>query len=207
MDHRGISSALYQLSYTPFLFNYTYFWYRDCIVYPLKRKPLHHLVYTQSMNINEFVAKKLGEVLAFNRLGTETLEKGRAALVQTLGEEYVLDQEEKARIHGEAVIQIATEGGAIDITLEKATKTEAKLRTMRDLYVADQWDNATELLEWSGFFEGATIVHWALVRGAGESLNNETLITVANEAISYHYELLEKSESELGSKGQDKAQS
>lgn len=158
------------------------------------------------MNINEFVAKKLGEVLAFNRVGTDTLEKGRVALTEVLGEEHILDREEKNRIHGEAIVQIATEGGAIDITLEKAKKTEEKLRTMRELYVADQWDNATELLEWSGFFEGAAIVHWALVRGAGESLNNEQLITVANEAISYHYELLEKSESELGTKGQDKAQ-
>lgn len=158
------------------------------------------------MKINEFVAKKLGEVLAFNRVGTDTLEKGRAALTEVLGEEHILDREEKNRIHGETIIQIATEGGVIDITLEKAKKTEEKLRTMRELYVADQWDNATELLEWSGFFEGAAIVHWALVRGAGESLNNEQLITVANEAISYHYELLEKSESELGTKGQDKAQ-
>lgn len=158
------------------------------------------------MNINEFVAKKLGEVLAFNRVGTDTLEKGRVALTEVLGEEHILDREEKNRIHGEAIIQIATEGGVIDTTLEKAKKTEEKLRTMRELYVADQWDNATELLEWSGFFEGAAIVHWALVRGAGESLNNEQLITVANEAIGYHYELLEKSESELGTKGQDKAQ-
>lgn len=121
-------------------------------------------------------------------------------------EEHRLNCKEKNRIHGEAIIQIATEAGVIDTTLEKAKKTEEKLRTMRELYVAHQWDNATELLEWSGFFEGAAIVHWALVRGAGESLNNEQLITVANEAIGYHYELLEKSESELGTKGQDKAQ-
>lgn len=180
---------------------------KDCIRHYVKRKPLSPLVYTNHMKINEFVAKKLGEVLAFNRIGTETLEKGRSALLTVLGEENVLDREEKNRIHGEAVLKIATESSVIDITLEKAKKTEEKLRIMRDLYVADQWDNATELLEWSGFFEGAAIVHWALVRGAGESLNNETIITVANEAISYHYELLEKSESELGTKGQDKAQS
>ncbi len=76
---------------------------------------------------------------------------------------------------------------------------------MRDLYVGDEWDNATELLEWSGFFEGAFIVHLALVRGSGESLDHENLITLTNEAIAYHYEVLEMVESELALVGQDKA--
>jgi len=77
----------------------------------------------------------------------------------------VLDVEEKNRMHGDEVMRLATEGGVIDTTLAKATATEEKLKKMRDLYVADQWDNATELMEWSGFFEGAAIVHWALMRG------------------------------------------
>lgn len=158
------------------------------------------------MNINEFVAKKLGEVLAFNRVGTETLEKGRTALVEVLGEEHVLDREEKNRIHGEEIVRLVTEAGVVDTTLLKSSKTEEKLRAMRDLYVGDQWDNATELLEWSGFFEGAAVVHWALVRGSAETLNDENFLTLAQEGVNYHYELLEKSESELGLIGQDKAE-
>ena len=87
----------------------------------------------------------------------------------------------------------------------KASKTEEKLRSMRDLYVADQWDNATELMEWSGFFEGAAVVHWALVRGAAEGMNNEGLLTLAEECINWHYELIELAESELGATGQDRS--
>ena len=155
--------------------------------------------------MNEFVAKKLGEVLAFNRVGSDTLQKGRAALVAALGDERVLDMEEKNRIHGEEVIRIATDAGSIDITLAKASKTEEKLKAMRDLYIVDQWDNATELMEWSGFFEGAAVVHWALVRGAAEGLNNEGLMILAEEALNWHYELLEMAENELGSTGQDRA--
>jgi hypothetical protein len=157
------------------------------------------------MNINEFVAKKIGEVLAFTRVSSDTIEKGKIALTEVLGEETIMDMLEKNRIHGEELMRIATDGGAIDITLAKAGKTEEKLKSMRELYVGDQWDNATELLEWSGFFEGAAIVHWALVRGAGEGLDNESLISLANEGVSYHYEVLEKSESELGSVGQDRS--
>lgn len=157
------------------------------------------------MNINEFVAKKIGEVLAFTRVSTDTIEKGKPALTAVLGEEQIVDMLEKNRIHGEELLRFATDAGVIDTTLTKADKTEEKLKSMRELYVGDQWDNATELLEWSGFFEGAAIVHWALVRGAGEGLDSESLIMLANEGISYHYELLEKSESELASVGQDKS--
>jgi hypothetical protein len=156
------------------------------------------------MKINEFVAKKLGEVLAFNRVGTETLEKGRVALAEALGEEPILDQEEKSRIHAEEIIRITTDAGVIDTTLAKASKTEQKLRAMRDLYVGEGWNNAVELLEWNGFFQGAAVVHWALVRGAGEALDHEALITLSNEAINYHSELLDQSESELTTIGQDR---
>ncbi len=155
--------------------------------------------------MNEFVAKKLGEVLAFTSVGTDTIERGRAALVEALGADKVQEMEEKNRLHGETVVKVATEAGVIDTTLAKAEKTGDKLKAMRDMYVGDQWDNATELLEWSGFFEGAAIVHWGLVKGVAESLNNEDLLLLSQEAITWHYELLELVETELQAKGADKA--
>lgn len=157
------------------------------------------------MKINEFVAKKIGEVLAFTNVSTDTIEKGKDALIEALGEERVMDMLEKNRMHGEELIRIATDGAGIDTTLAKAEKTGEKLMKMRDLYVGDEWDNATELMEWSGFFEGAAVVHWALVKGAAEALNNEGFIMLAQEGVTYHYELLELAESELGSIGQTKA--
>ena len=155
--------------------------------------------------MNEFVGKKLGELLAFSRIGTETYEKGRPALVTALTEETVTDVEEKNRMHAEEIIRIATEGGVIDITQTKATTTEAKLRSMRDLYVADQWDNATELMEWSGFFEGAAIVHWALMRGAAAGIGNDELLALTEEGVNWHYEMIELAEGHLESIGTDKA--
>ncbi len=155
------------------------------------------------MTINEFTAKKMGEALAFTQVSTDTITLGHAALVQILGEEQVQDMLDKNRLHGEELVRIATDAGVIDTTLAKAKKTEEKLKQMRELYVAGAWDNATELLEWSGFFEGATIVHFAVVRGAGEAHEHEALTTLSNEAITYHYELLDQAESELASVGQD----
>ena len=155
--------------------------------------------------MNEFVAKKIGEVLAFTQVSSDTIEKGRAALVEALGNDRVVDMEEKNRIHGDELMRIATEAGSIDVTLQKAQKTGDKLKQMRDLYVGDQWENATELMEWSGFFEGAAVVHWALVRGAAEGMDNEGLMVLAEEGVTWHYELLEIAESELATVGADKA--
>ena len=155
--------------------------------------------------MNEFVAKKLGEVLAFNQVGTDTLEKGKTALVAAIGEERFADMEDKNRIHADAIIKIVTDAGMIDTTTEKAAKTGEKLKSMRELYVGDQWDNATELMEWSGFFEGAAVVHWALVRGAAEGMNDGVLLELANEGVNWHYELIELAESELATTGQNRA--
>ena len=68
--------------------------------------------------------------------------------------------------------------------------------------VGPTWLNATEILEWSGFFEGAAVVHWALVRGAAQGLNHEGLMILAEEAVNWHYEMIE---SELATTGQNKA--
>ncbi len=154
--------------------------------------------------MNEFTGKKLGEILAFCRVGTDTYEKGRPALVEALGEEKVADIEEKNKMHADSIVKLATAGSVIDTTLTKATATEEKLKKMRDLYVADQWDNATELMEWSGFFEGAAIVHWALMRGVAEGLNHEELLELTEEGVNWHYEMLELSEGHLDSIGQSK---
>jgi hypothetical protein len=155
--------------------------------------------------MNEFTAKKLGEVLAFTRVALDTTQRGRTALTEALGAEKVTDIEDKNRIHGDECLRIATDAGVVDVTLAKAEKTEAKLKQMRDLYVGDQWDNATELLEWSGFFEGAAVVHFALVKGVGEALDNGALMMLAEEGIAMHYEMIELAESELQAVGQNKA--
>lgn len=157
------------------------------------------------MTINEFTAKKIGEVVAFTRVALDTIEKGRPALAERLGEETVLDMVEKNKLHNDELLRVATDGGMIDTTLLKAGKTEEKLLNMRELYVGDQWDNAVELMEWSGFFEGAAIVHWALLRGCAEGLNDEGFLTLTQEGVNYHYELLERGESELGSVGQERS--
>ncbi|HWC57633.1 MAG TPA: hypothetical protein VG621_01615 [Candidatus Paceibacterota bacterium] len=153
---------------------------------------------------NQFAAKKLGEVLALCQVSTDTLAKGRAALTLALGEEKLTDINEHNHIHSEALMKVATDMGVIDTTLAKAEKTKEKIEKIRDMYVGEKWGNAVELLEWSGFFEGAAIVQWSTVKGIAEALNDEVLLTLCEEGVSWHYELLELAEGELEKEGADK---
>lgn len=142
--------------------------------------------------INEFMAKKMGEVVAFARLGVETSKMGSVALSSIMSEEQIKELEDTNGYHERSLYNLADQFGVTDIMDKKANATLDKLRAMRDMYIKDQWDNSAEISEWSGFFEGAAIVHWALVEGAGEGSRNEEVRLLAVEAKTYHENMLKQ---------------
>lgn len=154
--------------------------------------------------MNEFTAKKLGEVLAFCRVGLETFERGNDALTQGLGGD-IQSLIEDLQNQASQIESLAQEAGVEHITLPKSEATGTKLRSMRDLYVGDEWDNPAELLEWSGFFEGAALVHWALVVGAADAVEHETLQNLAEDGRDFHQDLLERVTDCLEQLGQQRA--
>lgn len=152
--------------------------------------------------MNEFVGKKIGEVLAFSRVGVETLDRG-TALAEVVGADQVDNLKQSLQRHYDTILALAGEQSA---TAEaKADATSEKLRTMRDTYIADAWDNPVEILEWLGFFEGAAIVHCALVRGAGEGLGSDELASAAADAAQFHTETLTLVKDSLHTSGQNRA--
>lgn len=136
--------------------------------------------------LNEFTAKKMGELIAFARLGTETSQKGLAAFVNIMNADDIKALQETNARQERALYLMAEQYGVTDIMDKKAEATLPKLRQMRDLYVKDQWENSAELSEWSGFYEGACIVHWAVVEGAAVGSDHEDLRALAAEAKAYH---------------------
>jgi len=155
--------------------------------------------------MNEFTAKKLGEVLAFATVSLETAKRAEIALKEAFGDDRLGEILEQNKQHIDIINNLAEENEVAEIVNKKLTGTGEKLRQMRDLYIGDEWGNPTELLEWSGFFEGAAIVHWDLVAGAGESLNNESLINLAKSALTLHREIFSHTEEKLNQYGQTKA--
>jgi len=141
--------------------------------------------------MTEFTARKLGEVLAFSQVGAETMEKGRPAFESVFGAEKVNALIAGQNDHAAAITKGARDAGMADATMAKAAATGTKLRAMRDMYVGDQWDNAAELLEWSGFFEGAAVVHFSLVQGSGEALANEEIKGLGAQGMSFHNDILQ----------------
>src|SRR6266540_2655870 len=126
---------------------------------------------TQHLILNEFTARKLGEVLAFSRVGAETWKQAHPAFnVPDSGADTISNLVRDLNAQAKQLEELAAEVEVAAITLTKAESTGNKLRQMRDLYIGDAWDNPAELLEWSGFFEGAAVVHWSLVVGAAESI-------------------------------------
>lgn len=155
--------------------------------------------------MNTFAAKKLGEVLAFNRIGEDTIKAAGDTLGAALGDEQLSDMADKFRMHGEEILRIATDAGVVDTTLAQSAIDEQKLKAMRTDYTGEQFSEATEVFEWLGFFHGALIAHWALLRGIAQGMDHEGLLTLAEEGVNWNYEMLESAESELESRGQDRA--
>ena len=141
--------------------------------------------------MNEFSAKKIGEGLAFTNVSNKTFEKGYEGF-RKLFMDVKLDalKKENTECYDE-LLNIAKELKVEDITLSKALATEEKLLSMRDLYVKDEWDNITELCEWLGFFEGAAIVHWALVETSVLESGLNDLSDFAREIGDFHKKILE----------------
>lgn len=131
--------------------------------------------------MNEFIAKKLGEVLAFSRVGQSLLERGAAGFEQIWEADQLSDIAAKL-----AEQQQALEQDASDTTLAKADATGAKLTGMAETYIGDQWDNPAELLEWLGFFAGAAVVHWRLVEGAAEQVEDTELTKLVHLGVELH---------------------
>lgn len=151
--------------------------------------------------MNEFVAKKLGEVLAFSRIGKECAERAGNAFDEALGEQ--------AQTLVESMNSLAdkVDGLANDITTAKAAKTTAKLRGMMEAYIGDEWDNPTEILEWLSFFLGAAAAHWALIQGAAQAIGDKDLAQTAELAVDLYSDYLETVKTNLQDSGRTRARS
>lgn len=155
--------------------------------------------------MNDFVAKKLGEVHAFTRAFKDTLEKGKESYTKNLGDKvyFALHAENSALT--EKIEQIGKVHDGLTRIMAKSDSTTVKLVEMRDMYVKDQWDNFTELCEWGGFFHGAGIVHFDLVLGTYKGVKIPEVKRVAKQGIAFHKKLLSQSRDRLFQIGKEKS--
>lgn len=149
------------------------------------------------MQISESAAKKLGEVLAFAVVGSDTFTKAGTAYAELFSEKEFDTLQTNNKSHAANLQRIAEDLQVTEIVEKKLGATSEKLKKMRDLYVGDDWDDPIEMMEWAGFFEGAAIVHWSLIQGFAIKADLMELKVLSEDALEYHTKLLEKSKEEL----------
>ena len=100
--------------------------------------------------------RKYGEVAAFVRLAEVILRQAGHPLQGHAPEVSVILE----TIASTILTPVPSEHS--ELFIAKRDKTIRKLTEMMDLYVGDEWDNPTEVLEWTSFFAGAGAAHCAI---------------------------------------------
>jgi hypothetical protein len=147
--------------------------------------------------MNTFISEKLGEVLAFARMGSDTLEKGTKCFLKMMPKKDFERMEMMFKELGMKVAAIAEEGGVMEDVGKEADKTGEKVTKMRDTYLKGVWDDESDLLEWMGFYTGASLVHWRLIQGAAKKMKFDDLAQVARQAVGFYDALFVSDEATL----------
>jgi len=153
--------------------------------------------------MNDHMWKKCGEVKAFAEVNKAFLKRGKPALKNTV---FTADEIEELvaanRTHRDQLTATAETAGKTDLINNKAEKTVTKLEALQDTYLEDDdWEDAVELLEWSGFFHGGALVHWNLVAGAAKASDNDKLAKLASGGYKFHHEVLHAVKDRLEERG------
>ncbi len=153
--------------------------------------------------MNEFTAKKSGEVLAFTQVGQQILQKAEG-IETVLGESTVMAITQQLKAFESELLAVFKEDH-LEIAKIKAEATQIKLHDLAERYIGDEWNNPVEVLEWLGFFEGAAVVHCAVIEGAAAKLALNDLLPLATRMKEFHYETIRWVEAALQQAGSDRA--
>ncbi len=128
--------------------------------------------------MNEFTAKKLAEVSAFAALADDITKRSNPQF-----ELYAPEVARRLSLISAPAIAI---GEHEQLFALKVDKTVAKLTSMMELYIGDEWDNPVEVLEWLSFYAGAASAHADLATSALRTL---ALVSEADaiEALSQDF--------------------
>lgn len=155
--------------------------------------------------MNEFIAKKMGEALAFEEQTIWILTKAQDAFMCFLTEIEIEGRIGDHKKNIDILLKVALEKKVKDIVEKKAEATKTKLEGMAETYIGDKWDDLAEVLEWTSFAEGAAVAHWGIVKGASEALEIEELLSVCFDAMAQHGAHFDEACDELSGVGNSKA--
>jgi len=151
--------------------------------------------------MNTFIAGKMGEVLAFARVGIDTLTKGREAFLKIFDASVLDAAADELKKLEASILALAKNEGRAEKVESGAQETANKVTKMRDTYLGGKWNEASEVLEWMGFYTGAALVHWYLLSGAGKAHGPAQLEELSTEALRFYTSLFAQDEKLLAKIG------
>lgn len=155
--------------------------------------------------MNDFTAKKLGEVFAFVELVIDTQQKGKDGFLQAIDQATYDNFVAEATALRDRIGAAPQEFDKDQVMKEKSARTLAKITKARDEYINGSWDDPIELYEWLSFNAGAGTGHASEVAGAAKAMGNDKLLELNEDATRFFDTLLETCKTYLHQAGQDKA--
>ncbi len=154
--------------------------------------------------MKEFIASKLGEVSAYKKIEKNLIEKNKDVLLCFIASEefdalLIQNQDHQTRID------------TLTTTLEipKHAK-EAEEKVFSEVSFLEEnflkGGDSVRSLVWFSMIEGASSALWYLLKGAGESLQNEGLLSLSFDAIAAHQSLADEIADYLSGHGKLKAE-
>ena len=140
--------------------------------------------------------KKIGEAIAFSRVGEDLFIRAKNALISGFGEDWYQSNLEDLIQGREGVDELVRSFGEDSFVVEeKAGRTTAKIENMQSIYLSDDdWSDLDEVVEWLSFWVGGSIVHWAVLERSIISLGlnskvaesgRETFHKILHDLIEY----------------------
>lgn len=122
--------------------------------------------------------KKIGEAIAFSRVGEDLFIRAKSALISGFGEAWYEESLKDMLQNREELDELVRSFGEDSFVVEeKAGRTTAKIESMQSIYLSDDdWSDLDEVVEWMSFWVGGSIVHWAVLERSTNSLGLDTKV-------------------------------
>lgn len=137
--------------------------------------------------MNDFIVKTLGETVAFAKLAQDTIEKNKDVFSGHMSETDLNFSVQRGGGHVDAIAEYSKSKGIESQVISVSEEVSKHLESTRDLYLKDGDD--LSVLRWWGFFGGASLVQWNMVKGVFESIEDDAMVSIAYDAIGYHEDL------------------
>lgn len=154
--------------------------------------------------MKEFVAEKLGEVAAYKKTEKSLIEKNKDTLLCFISQEefdalLIQNQDHQTKIEAVTV--------ALEVpkhAKEAEEKLLARVSGVEEIFLKDA--DSVRALVWFSMVEGASSALWYLLKGVGESTQNEELLSLSFDAIAAHQSLADEIADYLSGHGKLKAE-